>query len=174
MTDYPAVTGFYRLLFLYLEPFSTVLPAVIIWGVPGAAWFHHELVPDGTPPSEAFMDARTTMAVWQLGNCYFLLGLLEGLGLRAVRDALPDNPVAQERIAGATFTAMAIADVTHIIASWLALPASLQYNPSAWNGTTHGNITFVVFLLATRLAWFAGVGRQRYYYGQPSKISKKE
>lgn len=43
---------------------------------------------------------------------YFLLGLLEGLGLRAVRDALPDNPVAQERIAGATFTAMAIADVS--------------------------------------------------------------
>ena len=43
---------------------------------------------------------------------YFLLSLLEGLGLRAVRDALPGNPVAQERIAGATLTAMAIADVS--------------------------------------------------------------
>lgn len=38
--------------------------------------------------------------------------MLEGLGLRAVRDALPGNPIAQEHIAGATLTAMAIADVS--------------------------------------------------------------
>ncbi|KAK7688108.1 hypothetical protein QCA50_008478 [Cerrena zonata] len=172
MSDFPVIAGFYRLLFMYFEPFSTILPAVMIWTVPGAGWFHHELVPDGAP--SGLLDDRTTMAVWQLGNCYFLLSLLEGLGLRAVRDALPGNPVAQERIAGATLTAMAIADATHIVVSWLALPTSLRYSFSSWNGTTHGNVTFVVFLLATRLAWFAGVGRKRYYYGQKTQSIKRD
>ena len=40
-----------------------------------------------------------------------LLGLLSSFVFRAVRDALPTNPAAQERILGASFLAMAIADV---------------------------------------------------------------
>ncbi|KAI0077420.1 hypothetical protein K474DRAFT_1661670 [Panus rudis PR-1116 ss-1] len=167
MTEFAALSGFYRLLFLYLEPLSTTIPALMIWLYPGATWFHNQLIPDGTPvPPAGFLDQRSVMAVWQLGNCYLLLGMLEGLGLRAVRDALPNDPVAQERIAGTTLLAMAIADVTHIAATWFALPKDLQYAPLSWNGTTHGNITVVVFLFASRLAWFAGVGRKRYYYGQ--------
>lgn len=43
---------------------------------------------------------------------YMLLGLLESLGFRAVKDALPDNPKAQERIIGASLFAMAVADVS--------------------------------------------------------------
>lgn len=104
----------------------------MVYGSPGAHWFHHELIPDGsaTPPP-GFLDQRSVMAVWQLANCllclllyvevrqltrfvstgYLLLGMLEGLGLRAVLKALPDNPVAQERLVGATLLAMAIADV---------------------------------------------------------------
>ncbi len=42
---------------------------------------------------------------------YLLLGMLSSLVFRAVRDALPDNPVAQERILGASLFAMAVADV---------------------------------------------------------------
>ena len=40
-----------------------------------------------------------------------LLGLISTFVFRAVRDALPNNPVAQERILGASFTALALADV---------------------------------------------------------------
>lgn len=40
--------------------------------------------------------------------------MLEGLGLRAVLKALPDNLVAQERLVGATLLAMAIADVSRV------------------------------------------------------------
>lgn len=47
-----------------------------------------------------------------MGVGYLLLGMLEGLGLRAVLKALPGNPVAQERLVGATLLAMAIADVS--------------------------------------------------------------
>lgn len=42
---------------------------------------------------------------------YMLLGLISTLVFRAVRDALPHDPVAQERILGAAFTALACADV---------------------------------------------------------------
>jgi hypothetical protein len=42
---------------------------------------------------------------------YFLLGLISSLVFRAVRDALPHDPVAQEKIVRASLTALAIADV---------------------------------------------------------------
>lgn len=42
---------------------------------------------------------------------YLLLGLISSFVFRAVRDALPNNPAAQERILGASFTALALADV---------------------------------------------------------------
>lgn len=81
------------------------------------------------------------MAVWQLCNCmsfafalvsyqcciygvyidlafcvwvesgYLLLGLISSLVFRAIRDALPHDPAAQERILGASLLALAIADV---------------------------------------------------------------
>jgi len=171
---FAALPGFYKLLFLYLEPISTVLPALLIWFWPGWSWFHQELHPGPWPPvlgSDAAGDVRTKMAIWQLGSCYCLLGMLEGFGLRAVRDALPDNPVAQERIVGATLTAMAVADVTHILATLFALPPQVVFSPLQWNATTHGNITIVIFLISVRLAWFAGIGRRTYYYSlmKPSK-----
>lgn len=119
---------------------------------------------------------------------YLLLGLISSFVFRAVRDALPNNPAAQERILGASFTALALADVRvltssdfvrlivntfvghsvrpaamhhaahytdarahlSIIWSWVGLPDDLKYSPLAWNSMTHGNISFVVVLLAGR------------------------
>jgi hypothetical protein len=92
MSNFPALPGAYKALFLYIEPgtvssthiyyspllltrfnvvVTTILPAFLIWFTPGAAWFHHGLIPD---PHESFasIDARTRMAIWQLGNCAFL------------------------------------------------------------------------------------------------------
>lgn len=48
---------------------------------------------------------------------YFLLGLISSFVFRAIRDALPNNPAAQERILGASFLALAIADVSHSLTS---------------------------------------------------------
>ncbi|KAI0706211.1 hypothetical protein BC835DRAFT_1260788 [Cytidiella melzeri] len=184
--SFPALTGFYRFLFLYFEPAITALPCLFIWTLPGAAWFHHGLLPDDTPPpsSTVIPDARTHMTVLQLGNCYLLLGMLSSLVFRAVRDALPGNPIAQERILGASLLAMAVADVSTfvgsnwviridvIIATMVGLPEDLRYAVGSWNATTHGNITFVVFLLVSRTAWFLGIGRTSYYYGR-SKTTVK-
>ncbi|KII86495.1 hypothetical protein PLICRDRAFT_44089 [Plicaturopsis crispa FD-325 SS-3] len=166
MGDFPALPGFYKTFYLHIEPVSTLAPALLVFLFPGAGWFHSQLVPDASSTPKAPLDDRTTMAVWQLANCYMLLCLISSFVFRAVRDALPNNPVAQERILGASFTALAIADATHIAASFIGLPENLRYNPTAWNATTHGNISFVVLLLGGRLAWFFGIGRKRYYYGQ--------
>ncbi len=115
----------------------TILPAILIWFTPGAAWFHNELIPD-PHGSFASVDTRTRMAIWQLGNCTFrslcfsthpdiwvqydrLSATWDALVLvfRATRDALPGNPAAQERIVGASLLAMAIADVSHPLIIWL-------------------------------------------------------
>ncbi|KAG6857670.1 hypothetical protein H0H87_010239 [Tephrocybe sp. NHM501043] len=93
--------------------------------------------------------------------------LLQSLGFRAIRDTLPNNPAAQERILGASMMSLAFADATHIAASLLAAPKDIRFDVAQWNGMSHGNITFVVVLCLTRLAWFAGIGRTRYYWGQP-------
>jgi hypothetical protein len=76
-----------------------------------------------------------------------------------------------------------------IAASFIGLPDELKYSFGKWNPMTHGNITFVIFLLSVRyvkrprmhsqavltnnfarLAWFAGVGRTAYYYGKRVKV----
>ena len=44
---------------------------------------------------------------------YLLLGMLSSLVFRAIRDTLPGNPAAQERILGASLLALAIADASH-------------------------------------------------------------
>ncbi|EJD04448.1 uncharacterized protein FOMMEDRAFT_133719 [Fomitiporia mediterranea MF3/22] len=173
MSDFPALPGFYKLMYLHLEPISTIAPSFFVWLFPGTAWFYGELIPGAPPVKEDSMDPRATMAIWQLTNCYLLLGLISSLVFRAVRDALPHDPVAQERIVGASLMALAIADVSCImIATWIGLPPELRYDPLSWNSVTHGSITTVIILLSGRLAWFAGIGRKRYYYGQ--KLVKKE
>ncbi|KAL5534697.1 hypothetical protein ACEPAG_1161 [Sanghuangporus baumii] len=173
MSDFPALPGFYKLMYLHIEPISTMTPALLAWFFPGSKWFFDELIPStSTAPLQDPLDPRSSMAVWQLTNCYLLLGLISSLVFRAIRDALPHDPAAQERILGASLAALAIADVTHIIATFINLPSGIRYDPLAWNATTHGNISFVVVLLSGRLAWFMGIGRKRYYYGQ--NLVKKE
>ncbi|KAJ6626963.1 hypothetical protein B0H10DRAFT_2210834 [Mycena sp. CBHHK59/15] len=173
MSGFPALGGFYQLLFLYLEPISTVFPALMAWVFPGAAWFHHQLIPSSAPAPPSIADPRTQMIVWQLGNCYLLLGLISSLVFRAARDALPHDPRAQERIVGALLAALAIADITHIAATLAGLPPAMRYDVLAWNPMTHGNISIVVVLFSVRMAWFVGAGRTRHYFGQPPNQKNK-
>ncbi|KAF8605029.1 hypothetical protein BDV93DRAFT_521912 [Ceratobasidium sp. AG-I] len=154
-----ALSGFYKFVFLHLEPVSTITPAVICFAFPGATWFYNAFIPGFQP--ESLIDLRAKMAVLQLANCYMLLGLISSLVFRAIRDALPHDLVAQEKIIGASLTALAIADLTHVMNTFVALPSNVAYSPGLWNATTHGNITFTAFLFLTRVAWMAGIGRQR-------------
>ncbi|KAJ3510385.1 hypothetical protein NLJ89_g4704 [Agrocybe chaxingu] len=171
-TDNFPLPGFYQILFLYMEPVSTFAPALMVWGFPGPSWFYHQLIPSDEAAPSTTLEPRTFMTIYQLINCYLLLGLISSFVFRAIRDALPNNPVAQERILGAAFLALGIADLTHIAASWAGLPSDLKYAPLLWNSLTHGNITVVIALFLFRVAWYKGIGRTRYYFGQPEKHVK--
>ncbi|KAF8554564.1 hypothetical protein OG21DRAFT_1412372, partial [Imleria badia] len=149
----------------------TVCPALVCF-FPGTEWLHAQLIPAGTPSGA--LDARTTVAMWQLVNCYAVVALISSLVFRAIRDTLPDNPEAQERILGAHMTALVLGDVsTTAIAAWVNLPEDLRYSFGSWNAMTQGNITFTIFLFSMRLAWLAGIGRQRYHYGKAVPKNQK-
>ena len=119
----------------YLEPISTMFPALMAWTFPGTAWFHHQLIPSSQPTPSALPGPRATLAVWELANCmpgtslssntdlasteplllmllgYHLPGLIGFLVLRAARDVHRDNLSAQEGVVKAYLTALTIADV---------------------------------------------------------------
>jgi hypothetical protein len=75
-----------------------------------------------------------------------------------------------------------------LVSSIFGLPTELLFDPASWNPTTHGNITVVIILFVLRYAvhlrnhltrsplfraaWFLGIGRDRYYYGQ--KVVEKD
>ncbi|CUA77492.1 hypothetical protein RSOLAG22IIIB_02507 [Rhizoctonia solani] len=154
-----ALGGLYKFVFLHLEPVSTVTPAIIAFLFPGSTWFYNQLIPGLPPVPDSDVDARARMAVLQLANCYMLLSLVSSFVFRAIRDSLPHNMTAQEKIIKATLIALAIADVTHVLGTFVALPSHVAYAPGTWNATTHGNITFTLFLFLTRVAWMLKIGR---------------
>ncbi|EUC53824.1 transmembrane protein, putative, partial [Rhizoctonia solani AG-3 Rhs1AP] len=154
-----AFPGLYGLVFLSLEPASTLIPAIATVFVPGgAAWFYNEQVPGGA--IQTLNGPHTWMMLGQLVNAYSTIGMLSAFGFRAVKRALPKNPVAQEQIIGATLAILAASDIAHIIATVAALPWEVISNPSVWNGTTYGNLVGSAFFFVLRMAWFAGIGRQ--------------
>ncbi|KAF8605021.1 hypothetical protein BDV93DRAFT_543615 [Ceratobasidium sp. AG-I] len=159
MKLYNAFPGLYGLIFLNLEPLSTLIPAIATAFVPGgAAWFYNEQVPGGT--FQPVDGPHTKMVLGQLVNAYCVIGMTSAFGFRAIKRALPNDPVAQDRIIGAYLGVLAFADITHIIATVAALPSEVLTNPSVWNGTTHGNIVGSAFFFVLRMAWLAGIGRQ--------------
>jgi hypothetical protein len=106
----------------------------MVWIYPGAKWFYHELIPSSA--SALPLEPKSSMAILQLTNClsflrpdfilpddicaslgYLLLGLISSLVFRAIRDALPHDPASQERILGAAFVALALADVSRCIST---------------------------------------------------------
>ncbi|KAG2023237.1 hypothetical protein CC2G_000910 [Coprinopsis cinerea AmutBmut pab1-1] len=110
--EFLALPGIYYVHFLYIEPIASIVAFLMIWGYPGAAWCYHQLLQESEEiPAEIFQP-RAEMAMWQLGNCSLLLGLISLLVYRAIRDALPDNPVAQERIIGAVVSTLGLGDVS--------------------------------------------------------------
>ncbi|KAF8605022.1 hypothetical protein BDV93DRAFT_521905, partial [Ceratobasidium sp. AG-I] len=109
MKPYNPLPGIYGIVLLTLEPFATLLPGILTVFVPGGAtWFYNQLVPGG---SLQRLDApHTRMTFGQMINAYGIIGAQSALTLRAVRWALPNDPVAQERIIGTYLGILAFAD----------------------------------------------------------------
>ncbi|KAG8976053.1 hypothetical protein FRC05_004684 [Tulasnella sp. 425] len=151
----------YFLIFNIIEPAMTTAAAVMAIGT--SDWYYNETLPSDGKPA-AGLTLRAQLIVRQLGNCYFLLGLISLCVFSAIRGAVPNNPAAQEKLVGGLLTALAIADLTHVGLSVLGMPLDLVFQPSRWNGIVHGNITVTIGLFLCRMAWFAGIRRNSYYY----------
>jgi len=130
-------------------------------------------VPSLEPAPVALNNVRDKMAIWQLANCFFLLSLCSSFVLRVARDHLKHDLPSQERIVRSLLVPLAIADVTHVVVTLIAMPQEIIRKPLEWNGTTHGNISFSTFLFIMRMAWMAGVGRT-VYNTSASKTKKIE
>ena len=63
---------------------------------------------------------------------YALVGLISSLVFRAIRDTLPNNPEAQERILGASMTALSLADVSTTYSSFFRLTTMLPGHAVSW------------------------------------------
>lgn len=151
----------YSFVFNILEPAMTTVAASLAIGVPD--WYYNETLPSGGKPGAA-LTLRTQLVVCQLGNCYFLLGMISLCVMSAIRRAVPYDPVAQEKLVGGLLTALAIADLTHVGLSLLGMPLALVFEPRKWNAIVHGNITVTIALFLCRMGWFAAIGRRSYYY----------
>jgi len=57
--------------------------------------------------------------------------------------------------------------------SFFTLPENVRYDFANWNSVAWANIPIAFFWFLTRMAWFAGIGRTRYYFGQ-AMSQKKE
>ncbi|KAI9566977.1 hypothetical protein HD554DRAFT_2329403 [Boletus coccyginus] len=131
-----------------------ISPAFVVWFFPGSKWFYDRLILTGSAPSWA-LDTRTDnsdVAARQLYHShpatradvlirfnfkgYMLVAFTSSFAFRAIRDTLPNDPGAQERIVYASLTALCFADTfpwadhdaVRWATSWVGLPEKVRYS----------------------------------------------
>ena len=87
---------------------------------------------------------------YQLGNVYFLLFLL-GVGVCYT--------TSEPKVLRNYTIALAIADVGHVLATYLGMGWETFADVASWNAMTWGNVGVTVFLFVNRLVYlFGGFG----------------
>jgi hypothetical protein len=138
------IPPFYRLVFLYLEPLSTLAGAVVAHYQQAR---YLELTHSPSAPGPA-IPLSTSIVLTQLANLYFLLCINEALVLRATQD------IAVWR----TFLfGLLVADAGHLYSVRLA-GGWVYWQAWRWNSIYWGHVGFVYFLALTRVLFLAGVG----------------
>lgn len=143
-TPTPSIPAFYRLLYLYIEPLSTVV---------GAFYAHFlqstylDLTHSSSAPGAA-VPISTQVVLSQLANLYLGLAILEASVLRSTSDL---------KVWRALIIGMLIADLGHLgaiapVGSWV------YWQYWRWNSIDWGNVPVVFFLAATRCCLLLGVG----------------
>lgn len=139
------VPGFYRFVFLWVEPCSILLGAVY------AACFqttYLDLTMHAPSAPDALVPISTKIVLTQLANMYFGLAFLEASVLRATADVT----VWKSFLVG-----LLLADFGHLY-SVLPLGTHVYWAFWRWNAIDMGNVPFVYFLALTRIALLLGVG----------------
>ncbi|KAF2686100.1 hypothetical protein K458DRAFT_208404 [Lentithecium fluviatile CBS 122367] len=139
----PAIPALYRLVFLYIEPVSTLVGAFY-------AQYQQHLYLQLTHAASApqTMPMGTSIVLTQLANLYLLLCINEALVLRSTTDL---------RVWKMFLFGLLVADVGHLysvrlVGSWV------YWRFWDWNAIDLGNVPFVYFLALVRTGFLAGVG----------------
>jgi hypothetical protein len=133
----------YRLVFLYIEPISTLLGAFY-------AQYRQSLYLQLTHAASAppLLPTGTSVVLTQLANLYFLLCINEALVLRSTTDL---------KVWKTFLFGLLVADFGHLfsvrlVGSWV------YWQFWEWNSMDLGNVPFVYFLAVVRIFFLAGVG----------------
>lgn len=142
----PSVPAPYRLLFLYIEPLSTLVGALY-------AHFFQSLYLELTHAESAprTIPLGTQIVLTQLSNLYLLLCANEALVLRATTDL---------KVWRVFLFGLLMADLGHLysvhpVGTWV------YWQWWRWNAIDWGNVPFVYFLAVSRLLFLANVGLKK-------------
>ncbi|KAF2635743.1 hypothetical protein P280DRAFT_473652 [Massarina eburnea CBS 473.64] len=146
-TPSPGVPVLYRLVFLYVEPVSTLLGAIY------AHYYQHTYLSQthlASAPTTP-MPISTSIVLTQLANLYLLLCINEAMVLRATTDVT----VWKTFLFG-----LLVADLGHLysvrlVGSWV------YWQYWKWNAIDVGNVPFVMFLAVVRTAFLFDVGFEK-------------
>ncbi|PVH96751.1 hypothetical protein DM02DRAFT_616966 [Periconia macrospinosa] len=147
MTKTPShspIPPLYRLLFLYIEPVSTLVGAI-------AAHFFQQnylILTHAASANPHQVPLGTSIVLTQLANLYLLLCLNEALVLRATHDV---------KVWKTFLFGLLVADLGHLysvrlVGNWVYWKFWL------WNAIDIGNIPFVIFLAISRTMFLLNVG----------------
>jgi hypothetical protein len=147
----------YRLVFLYLEPISTLSGAV----------FAHFLQPEylalthaaSAPAPGQSVPTATSIVLTQLANLYLLLCVNEALVLRVTDDV---------RVWKTFLFGLLLADLGHLYSVRL-VGRWVYWDLWRWNAIDWGNVGFVYFLAAARVLMLLDVGFKRDAHASTKK-----
>jgi hypothetical protein len=141
-----AVSQFYRIFFLYIEPISTIVGAYFAHFLP----FDYLLLTHSSsaPSPGQRLPISTTVTLSQLANLYLLFALNEGLVLRATTDL---------RVWRTLLFGLLVADIGHLY-SVVELGHETYWQFWAWNSMGWGNVGFVYLGAMTRISFLLGFG----------------
>ncbi|OCK80753.1 hypothetical protein K432DRAFT_416495 [Lepidopterella palustris CBS 459.81] len=147
---FPAIPAAYRVLFLYIEPFLTIVGAFF------AHFRQHAYLDLTNAPSAPNQSTKiplgTTVVLSQLANLYLLFAINEALVLRSTRDL---------RVWNTLLSGLLLADFGHLY-SLAPLGLDIYWKIWTWNAMDWGNVGFVYLGAASRILFLCGFGLNRY------------
>jgi len=136
----------YRLFFLYIEPFSTIVGAYYAWFQPQ---YYLSLTHVASAPTTTLgIPLGTEVVLRQLANLYFAFTLNEALVLRVTSDL---------RVWKTLLLGLLVADFGHLY-SCFPLGVDYYYGFWNWNAIAWGNIAFVYCGATLRTCFLLGIG----------------
>ncbi|KAJ5780465.1 hypothetical protein N7457_005625 [Penicillium paradoxum] len=147
-----------HILFGVLEPISLALGSAFpLYDIQG---FIAGQTPTVAAP--ATLHPSSVALAYQLGNIYSLLFLV-GVGVC--------HSTTEPRVLRNYLIGLAIADIGHVYATYLAMGWDAFADVAAWNALTWGNIGITTFLFVNRIAYFMGIFG---YAKAPKAVAKQE